>query len=118
MIVITFASNSSKVQSNAQSKIKNAVIIIVKLCIICEKRYHTTSKHRDQLNYKRDRDQFDERKDDRDNKRKRKNDIDNDNDDERNHSDVNDENNEHKVYIVINFETLIVMSVMSRQVTY
>jgi hypothetical protein len=62
MIVITFVSNSffDKVQSNAQSEIKNVVIIIVKMCIICEKKYHTTSEHCEQLNLKRDRDQFDE----------------------------------------------------------
>jgi hypothetical protein len=73
MIVINLVSNSSfnKFQSNAQSKIKNVVIIIVKMCIICEKKNHTTSKHRKQFNLKRDRDQqFDERKNDRDNKRK------------------------------------------------
>ncbi len=39
MIVIIFVSNSffDKVQSDAQSKIKNVVVIIVKMCIICEK---------------------------------------------------------------------------------
>jgi hypothetical protein len=39
IIVITFVSNSSfdKIQLNAQSEIKNVVIIIVKMCIICEK---------------------------------------------------------------------------------
>jgi hypothetical protein len=58
MIVITFVSNSSfdKIQSNAHSKIKNVVIIIVKMCTICEKKFHTTSEHRKQLNLKRDRD--------------------------------------------------------------
>jgi hypothetical protein len=66
VIISVFVSNSSldKVQSDAQSKIKNVVIIIVKMCIICEKKYHTTSEHRKQLNLKRDRDQFDERRDD------------------------------------------------------
>jgi hypothetical protein len=58
MIVITFVSNSffDKIQSNAQLKIKNVVIIIVKMCIICEKKYHTMSEHREQFNLKRDRD--------------------------------------------------------------
>ncbi len=58
MIVITFVSNSflDKIQSNAQSKIKNVVIIIVKMCIICEKKYYTTSEHHEQFNFKRDRD--------------------------------------------------------------
>ncbi len=60
MIVITFVSNSffDKIQSDAFLKIKNIVIIIVKMCIICEKKYHTTSEHREQLNFnlKRDRD--------------------------------------------------------------
>jgi hypothetical protein len=60
MIVIAFVSNSSfdKIQSNALSKIKNVVIIIIKMCIICEKKYHTTSEHREQLNlsFKRNRD--------------------------------------------------------------
>jgi hypothetical protein len=62
MIVIIFVSNLflDKIQSNAQLKIKNVVIIIVKMCIICEKKCHTTSEHRKQLNLKRDRDQFDE----------------------------------------------------------
>jgi hypothetical protein len=116
MIIIIFVSNQFKIQSNAQSKIKNVVIIIVKLCIICERKYYTTSEHRDQLNFKRDRDQFDEKRNDRNNKRKRKND--NDNDDERNHSKVENENDEHKVYIVINLEILTIMSVMSRHVAY
>jgi hypothetical protein len=58
MIVINLISNSflDKIQLNAQSKIKNVVIIIVKMCIICEKKYHTTNEHRKQLNFKRDRD--------------------------------------------------------------
>jgi hypothetical protein len=57
MIFIIFISNSflDKIQSNAHLKIKNVVIIIVKICIICEKKYHTTSEHRKQLNLKRDR---------------------------------------------------------------
>jgi amino acid permease len=97
MIVITFVfvSNSffDKIQSNAQSKIKNVVIIIVKMCIICEKKYHTTSEHRKQLNLKQDRHQFDERRDDQNNKRKRKN----DNDDERLNSNIDDERKKHKI---------------------
>jgi hypothetical protein len=116
IVIIILVSNSFKVQSNAQSKIKNFVIIIVKLCIICEKRYHATNKHRDQFNFKRDRDQFDDKRNNRDNKRKREND--NDNNNERNHSNVNDENDEHKVYIVINLEILTILSVMSRQIAY
>jgi hypothetical protein len=118
MIVIIFVSNSSfdKIQSNAQSKIKNVVIIIVKICIICEKKYHTMSEHRKQLNLKRNRDQFDEKRDDRDNKRKRKND--NDDDDEKFNSKIDDEKRKHKIYIVINFEILTIMSVMSRQIVY
>jgi hypothetical protein len=58
MIVITFVSNSffDKIQLNAQLKIKNDIIIIVKMCIICEKKFYTTSEHRKQLNLKRDRD--------------------------------------------------------------
>jgi hypothetical protein len=116
MIVITFVSNSSfdKVQSNAQSEIKNVVIIIVKMCIICEKKYHTANEHRKQFNLKRDRDQFDEKRDDRNNKRKRRN----DNDDEKFNSKINDEEKEHKIYIVINLEILTIMSVMSRQIAY
>jgi hypothetical protein len=115
MIVITFVSNSffDKVQSDAQSKIKNVVIIIVKMCIICEKKYHTTSEHREQFNLKRDRDQFDEKRNDRDSKRKRKND-----DDERFNSKIDDEEKEHKIYIVISSETLTIMSAMFRQVAY
>jgi hypothetical protein len=117
MIITTFVSNSflDKVQSNAFSEIKNVVIIIVKMCIICEKRYHTTSEHREQfnLNLKRDRDQFDEERDDRDNKRKRRNDND---DDERLNSKIDDEEREHKIYIVINLEILTIMSAMSRHV--
>ncbi len=119
MIVIIFVSNSSfdKVQSNAQSKIKNVVIIIVKMCTICEKKYHTTNEHREQLNLKRDRDQFDEKRDDRNSKRKRKNENDND-DDERFNLNVDDEEKEHKIYIVINLEILTIMSAMSRQIVY
>jgi hypothetical protein len=88
MIVITFVSNSSfdKVQSNAHSKIKKVVIIIVKMCTICEKKYHTMSEHREQL--KRNRDQFDEKRDDRNNKCKRRN---NNDDDERLNSKIDDE---------------------------
>jgi hypothetical protein len=118
MIVITFVSNSffDKIQLNAQSKIKNVVIIIVKICIICEKKYHTTSEHREQFNLKRNRDQFDEERDDRDNKRKREND--NDDDNERFNSKIDDEKKKHKIYIIINLETLTIMSVMSRQIVY
>ncbi len=119
MIVITFVSNSffDKIQSNAFSKIKNVVIIIVMMCIICEKRYHTTNEHRKQFNFnlKRDRDQFDEERDDRDNKRKRKNDND---DDERFNSKIDDEEKKHKIYIIINLEILTIMSAMSRHVAY
>jgi hypothetical protein len=55
MIVITFVSNLffNKIQSNAQLKIDNVVIIMIKMCIICEKKYHTTNKHCEQLNFKR-----------------------------------------------------------------
>ncbi len=90
MIVIIFVSNSffNKIQSDAHSKIKNVVIIIVKICIICEKKYYTTNEHREKFNFKRDRDQFDEERDDRNNKRKRKNDND---DDERFNSKIDDE---------------------------
>jgi ABC-type phosphate transport system auxiliary subunit len=119
MIVITsvFVSNSSfdKVQSNAQSRIKNVVIIIVKMCIICEKKYHTTNEHCEKFNLKQDRDQFDEKRDDRDSKRKRRNDND---DDEKLNSKIDDEREKHKIYIIINLETLTIMSAMSRQVTY
>ncbi len=118
MIVITFVSNSflDKVQSDAQSEIKNVVIIIVKMCTICEKKYHTASEHREQLNLKRDRDQFDERRDDRDSKRRRKND--NDDDDERSNSKIDDEEEKHKIYIVISFEILTIMNAMFRQAVY
>ncbi len=117
MIVINFVSNSSfdKVQSDAHSKIKNVVIIIVKMCIICEKKYHTTNEHREQLNLKRDRDRFDEERDDRNNKRKRRNDND---DDEKFNSKIDDEEKEHKIYIVISLEILTIMSAMSRHVAY
>ncbi len=66
MIVIILVSNSffDNIQFNAQLKIKNVVIIIIKMCIICEKKYHTTSKHCKQFNLKRDRDQFDEKRND------------------------------------------------------
>jgi hypothetical protein len=58
IIVIIFVSNSffDKIQSETQLKIKNVVIIIVKMCIICDKKYHTTNEHRKQFNFKRDRD--------------------------------------------------------------
>ncbi len=95
MIVIIFVSNLffDKIQLNAQLKIKNVVIIIVKMCIICEKKYHTTNKHHEQFNLKQNRDQFNEKRDDRDNKRKRKN----DNHDERFNSKIDDEEEEHKI---------------------
>jgi hypothetical protein len=119
MILITLVSNSffDKVQSDALSEIKNVVIIIVKMCIICEKRYHTTSEHREQfnLNLKRDRDQFDKKRDNRDSKRKRKNDND---DDERLNSEIDDEEEKHKIYIVISLETLTIMNAMFRHVAY
>ncbi len=118
MIVIIFVSNSflDKIQSNAQLKIKNVVIIIVKMCIICEKKYHTTSEHREQLNFKRDRDQFDEERDYRNSKRRRKND--NDDDNEKFNSKIDDEEEKHKIYIVINLEILTIMSAMLRQIVY
>jgi hypothetical protein len=117
MIIITFVSNSffDKIQSNAQSKIKNVVIIIVKMCIICEEKYHITNEHRKQFNLKRDRNQFDERWNDRKNKRKRKNDN---NDDERFNSKIDDEEKKHKIYIVIDFEILTILNVMFRQIAY
>jgi hypothetical protein len=113
MIVITFVSNSffDKIQSNAQLKIKNVVIIIVKMCIICDKKYHTTNEHREQFNFKRDRDQFDEERDDRDNKRKRENDND---DDERFNSKIDHEEKKYKIYIIINFAILTIINVMFR----
>ncbi len=111
IIVIIFVSNLffDKIQSEAQSKIKNVVINIVKMCIICDKKYHTTNEHRKQFNFKRNRDQFDEERDDRNNKRKRKNDND---DDERFNSKIDDEEKKHKIYIVINLEILTIMSAM------
>ncbi len=119
MIVITFVSNSflDKIQSNAFSEIKNVVIIIVKMCIICEKKYHTMSEHRKQfnLNLKRDRDQFDEKRNDRNSKRKRENDND---DDERLNSKIDDEEKKHKIYIVISLEILTIMSIMFCHVAY
>jgi hypothetical protein len=120
MIVIAFASilaSLDKIQSDAQSEIKNVIIIIVKKCIFCEKKFHTISECREQFNFKRDRDQFDEKKDDRDNKRRRKNDNDSD---ERHHSNVEDEDDddEHKIYIVINLNILTIMSVMLREIAH
>jgi 3-dehydroquinate dehydratase len=82
------------------------------MCIICEKKYHTTIEHRKQFNFKRDRDQFNEKRDDQNSKRKRKN------DDERLISKIDDEERKHKIYIVINFEILTIMSVMLRQIAY
>jgi hypothetical protein len=119
MIVIVFVSNSylDKIQSKTLLEIKNVVIIIVKMCIICDKKYHTTNEHREQLNlnFKRDRDQFDEERDDRNSKRKRKNDND---DDEKFNSKIDDEEEKHKIYIVINLEILTIMSAMSCHVAY
>jgi hypothetical protein len=119
MIIIIFVLNSffDKIQSDALSKIKNVVIIIVKMCIICEKKYHTTSEHCEQLslNLKRDRDQFDEERNDRNNKRKQENDND---DDEKFNSKIDDEEKKHKIYIVISLEILTIMSAMSRHVAY
>jgi hypothetical protein len=117
MIVITFVSNLffDKIQSKAQVKIKSIVIIIVKMCIICDKKYHTTSEHREQFNFKRDRDLFNEERNDRNDKRKQKNDND---DDEKFNSKIDDEEKKHKIYIVINLEILTIMSAMFRQIAY
>jgi hypothetical protein len=84
------------------------------MCIICDKKYHTTNEHREQLNFKQDRDQFDEKRDDRNSKRKRRN----DNDDEKFNSKIDDEEKKHKIYMIINFEILTIMSVMFRQIAY
>ncbi len=57
IIIIAFVSILAffdKIQSDAQSKIKNVIIIIVKKCIFCEKKFHTTSECREQFNLKRD----------------------------------------------------------------
>ncbi len=118
MIVITFvfASNLAfldKVQSNALLEIKNDIIIIIKMCIICDKKFYTTSECREQFNLKRDRNQFDEKKDDRDDKRRQSNDN-----DEKHHSNIDNENNEHKIYIIINLNILTIMSVMSREIAH
>jgi amino acid permease len=122
MIVIAFASIFAffdKIQLNAQSKIKNVIIIIVKKCIFCEKKFYTTNECREQFNFKRDQDQFDEKKDERNNKRRRKNDNDNDSS-EKHHSNVEneDDDDEHKIYIVINFNILTIMSVMFREIAH
>ncbi len=120
IIVIAFVSIFAfldKIQSDAQSEIKNVIIIIIKKCIFCEKKFHTTSESREQFNFKRNQDQFDEEKDDRNNKHKRKNDNDND---ERHHLNVEneDDDDEHKIYIVINFNILTIISVMFREIVY
>jgi UPF0716 family protein affecting phage T7 exclusion len=120
MIVTTFVSILAfldKVQSDVQSKIKNVIIITIKKCIFCEKKFHTTNECREQFNLKQDRNQFDEKEDDRDNKRRRKNDNDSD---EKHHSNVEDEDDddEHKIYIVINLNILTLMSVMSREIAH
>ncbi len=71
------------------------------MCIICEKKYHTTNKHREQFNLKQDRDQqFDEKRNDRDNKRKRNNDND---DDEWFNSKIDDEKKSTK------FKSLLIL---------
>jgi hypothetical protein len=73
IIVLVLISNFAffnKIQSNAQLKIKNVIIIIIKVCIICDKKFHTTNECRKQFNLKRDRDQFDEKKNDQNDKRK------------------------------------------------
>jgi hypothetical protein len=72
-----------------------------------------TSECREQFNLKRDRDQFDEKKDDRDDKRKRNNDN-----DEKHHSNVDNENDEHKIYIIINLNILTIMNVMFREIAH
>ncbi len=61
---------------------------------IYEKKYHTTNEHREQFNLKRDRNEFDERRNDRNNKRKRKKD---DDDDERLNLKIDDKKKEHKI---------------------
>ncbi len=85
------------------------------MCIICEKKYHTTNEHRERFNLKQDRDQFGEEWNDRNNKRKRKNDND---DDEKFNSKIDDEKKEHKIYIIINLEILTIMNAIFRHVAY
>jgi hypothetical protein len=84
-----------------------------------KKKFHTTNKYREQINFKRDRNQFNERKNDRDNKRKRNNDNDNDND-EKHHSNIEkkDDDDEHNIYIVINLNILTIMSVIFREIIH
>jgi hypothetical protein len=118
IIVFAFVSNFAfldKIQSSTQSEIKNVIIIIVKMCIICDKKFHTTSECREQFNSKRDRDQLDEKKDDRNDKCRRKKDNDND---EKHHANADDENDEHKIYIITHFNILTIMSVMFREIVY
>ncbi len=120
MIVIVFVLVSNlaylnKVQSNAQSKIRNVIYIIVKMCIICDKKFHTTNECLEQFNLKRNRDQFDEEKNDQNNKRKRKNDNVND---EKHHSNADDENDEHKIYIVIIFNIQTIMNVIFCEIVH
>jgi hypothetical protein len=74
-----------------------------------------TNECSEQFNLKRNRDQFDEKKNDQNDKRKRKNDNDND---EKHYSNVDDENDEHKIYIIINLNILTIMSVMSREIVH
>jgi amino acid permease len=111
IIVFILVSNLAfldKVQSNAHLKIKNVIIIIVKICIICDKKFHTTSEYREQFNFKRDRDQFDEEKNDRN---------DNDND-EKHHANIDNENDKNKIYIIINFNILTIINVMFRAIVH
>ncbi len=59
VIAFVFASNFAfldKIQLDAQLKIINVIIIIVKMCIICDKKFNTTNEYCEQFNFKRDRD--------------------------------------------------------------
>ncbi len=73
IIVIVFISTFAffdKIHSNVQLRIKNVIIIIIKKCIFYEKKFHTINECHEQFNFKRNRDQFDDKKNDRNNKRK------------------------------------------------
>jgi hypothetical protein len=118
VIIFIFVLNFAfvdKIQSNAWLKIKNIIIIIVKMCIICNKKFYTINECREQFNFKQNRDQLDEKKNNRNDKRRRENDNDND---EKHYANVNNENDEHKIYIIINLNILTIISVMFYEIVY
>jgi hypothetical protein len=119
MIVIIFVSHSflDKIQSNAFSKIKSVVIIIVKMCIICEKNITRRASIASNLISISSEIAINSTKNET---------IETTNANEETTTTTTKDSirksmmkkKKHKIYIVINLEILTIMSAMSRHVAY